>query len=99
MSRARHVTDRDIEDGLEIAALLIEQRGDVYWPLFERLEHELERRQSRSARLKLRLQKPTEKTSAGRFFADNIDARIKLQDSLHLYRSSAFLHNLKKCLI
>jgi len=52
----RKVTIEEIEKGLDIVALLIERYGDVYWPIFERLEHELDERQSRAARLHKRLE-------------------------------------------
>lgn len=57
MGSHRHITDREIEDGLETVALLIKRYGDVYWPVFERLEQELEMRHSRADRLKMRLRK------------------------------------------
>lgn len=55
MPRQRNITDQAIEDGLDTVAVLIERYGDVYWPIFERLERELEMRRSRQARLRLRL--------------------------------------------
>jgi hypothetical protein len=51
----RIITDKEIEDGLAMLACLIDWYGDVYWPLFERLEAELQQRQSRAARLRARL--------------------------------------------
>lgn len=57
MPTHRHITDRQIEEGLETVALLIDRYGAVYWPVSERLEQELEMRRSRAARLKMRLKK------------------------------------------
>ena len=45
------VTDRQLEDALRSAARVIDRYGDVYWPLFERLEQELAAWRSRTARL------------------------------------------------
>ena len=53
--RSRHISDQEIEDGLAMLACLIEWYGDVYWPIFDRLENELERRRLRSAQLRARL--------------------------------------------
>jgi len=55
MPLCRKITDREIEDGLNVVARLIERYGDVYWPVFERLELELQKRRSRAARLSRRL--------------------------------------------
>jgi len=45
-------TSTQIEEGLKILARLISAYGEVYWPLFERLEKELEYQNSRQNRLK-----------------------------------------------
>lgn len=45
------VSDRQLEDALKIAARVIDLYGDAYWPIFDRLEHELSLRRNRSARL------------------------------------------------
>ena len=50
-TRFMDVKDADIERALRTAARVIDRYGDVYWPLFERLEAELDRRRSRAARL------------------------------------------------
>lgn len=55
MAMSRVISDREIEDGLELLAELIDRYGDVYWPLFDRLERELEQRRSKAARLSARL--------------------------------------------
>jgi len=50
-----HITEKDIEEGLSLLAWLIDRYGDEAWPLFERLERELESRQDRKIRVKSRL--------------------------------------------
>ncbi len=55
MASRRKVTDQEIEDGLSEVAKLIKEFGDDYWPVFDRLERELQTRRSRSARLASRL--------------------------------------------
>ena len=49
------LSDREIEDALRSAARIVDRYGDVYWPLFERLERELAERRSRKARLSAHL--------------------------------------------
>ena len=49
------ITDKDIEEGLSILAWLIDRYGDVAWPLFERLEKELESRRKRKSHIQSRL--------------------------------------------
>ena len=51
MTSPPKITDQDIEIGLSIAARIVLRYGEVYWPVFERLETELRERRSRSARL------------------------------------------------
>ena len=63
MSMAKHITDAEIETGLMSAAHLIEEFGEAYWPVFERLERELNERRSRSKRVKMLLRQ--QKTSQG----------------------------------
>lgn len=60
MTKADQVTEQDIEDGLDFVAGLIDRHGDAYWPIFERLERELEQRRSKAARLSARLAKATD---------------------------------------
>jgi len=55
MTNKTTISDGDIENGLNIVAGLIDDFGDAYWPIFDRLERELEERRSRSARLRARL--------------------------------------------
>lgn len=57
MRRPKPVTASDIEEALDIAARVIDKFGYKYWPIFERLEAELERRVSREKRLRSRLNK------------------------------------------
>ncbi|MEE2929227.1 MAG: hypothetical protein AAF613_08145 [Pseudomonadota bacterium] len=49
------VSDRDLEDALTIAAKMIDLYGYKYWPIFERLEAELEARTERIKRVQARL--------------------------------------------
>ena len=49
------ITEKDIEEGLSLLAWLIDRYGDEAWPLFERLELELENRQKRKSRIQSRL--------------------------------------------
>tara|TARA_R110001632_G_scaffold12019_1_gene42259 strand:+ start:119 stop:352 length:234 start_codon:yes stop_codon:yes gene_type:complete len=71
MGRTKPVTIGDIEDALDIAARVVDLFGFRYWPIFERLEAELERRASREARLNARLnrlitdQSPVSKARTG----------------------------------
>jgi len=51
MRKHRSVTDEDLVAALGIAARIIDRYGDVYWPIFERLEKEREARRSRGNRL------------------------------------------------
>jgi len=46
------VTDAEIKASLTYVAGLIERQGDTYWPLVERLDHELLKRRKRDRRLK-----------------------------------------------
>ena len=55
MSGKNPVTIGDIEEALDIAARVIDRFGYKYWPIFERLEAELERRASREMKLRRRL--------------------------------------------
>ena len=48
---AMAVSDADLEQALRSMARIIDRYGDVYWPIFERLETELSERRTRSARL------------------------------------------------
>lgn len=54
MAATRIISDQELEDGLSFVAYLIGRYGDVYWPVFEKLESELEKRRSRAARLCMR---------------------------------------------
>ena len=55
MPSRRTISEEEIEDGLNVVAQLIDRYGDVYWPVFERLEKELEERRLRATRVKARL--------------------------------------------
>jgi len=54
MTKRRFISDQELENSLELIATLVEWYGEDYWPIFERLESELEQRQSRIARLRAR---------------------------------------------
>ena len=41
-----------LEKAVSVAASLVEDLGDEYWPVFERLDSELSKRQSRFKRLR-----------------------------------------------
>lgn len=45
------ISEREIEAALHSVAQLVSFYGDKYWPIFERLENELENRRSKSRRL------------------------------------------------
>ena len=47
-----HVTVADLEYGLGVLARIIDTQGDAVWPLFERLERELESVRGRRERVK-----------------------------------------------
>jgi len=49
------VTEENIETALVTLARHIDRYGDKYWPIFERLESELEDSKSREKRLRNRL--------------------------------------------
>ena len=44
-------TKEDLEKALRLLALLIERYGAKYWPIFERIDEELERIKARECRL------------------------------------------------
>ena len=48
---SRSITAEDLEYGLGVLARIIETQGDAVWPLFERLERELEDVRSRRERV------------------------------------------------
>jgi Txe/YoeB family toxin of Txe-Axe toxin-antitoxin module len=51
------VSDQDLEEALGIAAKIIDLYGYTYWPIFERLETELEGRYIRRQKVEDRLRK------------------------------------------
>ena len=55
MSKA--VTAEELEYGLRVLARIIDTQGDAVWPLFERLERELEDLRSRRDRLERHMRK------------------------------------------
>jgi len=46
-----NVSEQELEAALHSVAQLVNSYGEKYWPIFERLENELEYRRSRSKRL------------------------------------------------
>lgn len=57
MDKGQQVTEQEIENSLSSLARLIDRYGDAYWPVFERLERELEFRKERRQRLSVHLQR------------------------------------------
>lgn len=55
MDKGQQVTEQEIESSLNSLARLIDRYGDAYWPIFERLEHELKVRKERRHRLSAHL--------------------------------------------
>ncbi|PCI53110.1 MAG: hypothetical protein COB36_13500 [Alphaproteobacteria bacterium] len=51
------VSENDLCKGLEIVAGLIEKYGDDFWPIFDRVEQELDIHRTRSHRLKKHLKR------------------------------------------
>lgn len=51
MEKGQQVTEQEIETSLSSLARLIDRYGDAYWPVFERLEKELDIRKERKKRL------------------------------------------------
>jgi hypothetical protein len=47
----KQYTDSDLETALQVVASVIQRFGNAYWPVFDRLEKELEFRRSRNSRL------------------------------------------------
>ena len=45
------VSEKEIEAALPNIAQLVSKYGDKYWPIFERLEQELDKRRSKTTRL------------------------------------------------
>ena len=42
---------KDLYSGIQVAVTLVDLHGAAYWPVFERLEREIDERESRKARL------------------------------------------------
>ena len=52
MEQLKHqISEKDVETALHSVAQLVKRHGDKYWPIFVRLEHELENKRSKSKRL------------------------------------------------
>jgi len=50
-------SDEDIENAMATVARVIELYGDAYWPILERLEHELTERRTKNERLNSHLRR------------------------------------------
>ena len=74
---AMAVSDQELESLLDSVARIIDRYGEVYWPMFERLEAELERRASKSKRIRARLERATSQTGHGvsRKYPTEMDGR------------------------
>ncbi len=57
MDKGQQVTEQELESSLSSLARLIDRYGDAYWPVFERLERELNARKERRQRLSVHLQR------------------------------------------
>lgn len=53
--KAPDLTEADLEKALALCARIIDQCGDKYWPIYERIETELEKRRARQDKLKRHL--------------------------------------------
>jgi len=69
------VTDQELEQALATTARVIERYGDAYWPLFDRLERELEARRTRRARLRAQLSNNVRRAGA-KISPPETDARL-----------------------
>lgn len=56
----KNVSDKEIEAALCSVAQLVNVYGDKYWPIFVRLEEELNNRRWKSKRLAQALQQPNQ---------------------------------------
>ena len=55
MNDQEKVTQEELENALRSMALLIQEYGPKYWPIFERLDEELKRVKARQRRLSVAL--------------------------------------------
>lgn len=62
----RRITEQRIENALRVVACVIDHYGDVYWPVFERLERELEDKRKRVSALSRYLPTPRKARAKGR---------------------------------
>lgn len=70
------VSEEDIHKALTSAARIVDRYGEVYWPIFERLERELENRRSRAVRLRAHLNSTQAKRAAFKTIPPGKDARF-----------------------
>ena len=55
MSIQPQITKRELEEGLEFLALIMDKHGQIYWPLFEKLEKDLSNNIERDEKIQSRL--------------------------------------------
>ena len=57
MAKRRVYSDEELEDGLDLLAELIDRYGEVYWPIFDRLEIELSTIRKKKEKITSRLRR------------------------------------------
>ena len=57
---------QDLEEGRRIAALVVRYCGEKYFPLFDRFDREVQKRQSAKDRIEAALGRPTPETPSER---------------------------------
>ena len=62
----RRIMEQRIENALRVVARVIDHYGDAYWPVFERLERELEDKRKRDSALSRYLTTPRKARAKGR---------------------------------
>lgn len=55
LDKHNNYSDEDIENAIAVVARVIDLYGDAYWPIFERLEEELDARTNKRNRLEKHL--------------------------------------------
>ena len=61
----RRITEQRIENALRVVACVIDHYGEVYWPVFERLERELADKRKRDSALSRYLPTPRKARAKG----------------------------------
>ena len=57
MSQSRHISVEELDKALDCLACIIDAYGDQYWPIYEALEKEYERKLSQRQKLQDRIEK------------------------------------------